>query len=79
MRAMKQIATILFASGVALITYGITRWVTFKQFVTPDPGSSEGDPRFFTAFEHMLAAVVAGVITVSLSAYCFTRARLKKW
>jgi hypothetical protein len=74
---MRRIATILFASGVAVITYGITRWLTFQEFVAPNPNAGEGDPRFFVAFEHMLAAVVAGVITVSVSAYLFSLAKQK--
>lgn len=75
---MRKLATFLLVSGVAVITYGITRWLSFKEFVTPDLTSGEGDPRFFTACQHMLAAVISGLIIICVSGYFFGRAKEKK-
>jgi hypothetical protein len=59
---MKKFATFLLVSAACLITYGITRWLTFKEFVVPDSSASEGDPRFYTAFQRMFTEVTAGVV-----------------
>jgi hypothetical protein len=76
--ALRKLATPLLILGVAVISCSITRWLTFRAFVTPDPDAEEGDPRFFTAGQHMLAAVFLGVIIVCVSRYCSNGAEKMK-
>ena len=72
---MRPLATMIFGLGVALITHGVTRWMAFQRYVGLDYNEGFGDPRSFTAFQHMLAESVAGIIAICLSAYLFTLAK----
>lgn len=68
----------IFGLGVALITHGWTQWTAFRRYVGLDYNEGFGDPRSFTAYQRMLAEVVAGVIAICLSAYLFTLAKKKR-
>ena len=71
---MNHIATTLLVLGVALTTYGVTRWSTIHHYALPE-GLGEGATRGFTSFQHMFISVAVGVILVSLSAYFYSRAK----
>jgi hypothetical protein len=58
--------------GATAITFGITRWVTIRQFALPE---GEGGTRGFTSFQHMFISVAVGVIAICASAYFFGRAK----
>jgi len=71
---MRKVATTLLVFGVTVITYGVTRWSIIRQYAPPE-GLGEGSTRAFTTFQHMFISVAVGVVAISLSAYCFSRAK----
>lgn len=74
-RSLRGLAIFLLVSGVSVIACGITRWISFRDFVKPEDDTGEGDPRFFTAGEHMIITVAVGVAIVVLAGYVFGKAK----
>ena len=73
---MRQFATALFGLGIAIVTFAVTRYSTFREYAPPaEPGASEGDPRFIIAIQHLIILVVIGFITLSLSGYLYGRGK----
>jgi len=69
---MRQSATAVFGLGVAIITFGITRYNTFRKFAPPS-NEGEGDDRYIIALQHMLVSVLVGVVLLLLSCYFLSR------
>jgi hypothetical protein len=67
---MRRLTHFFFILGLLVITHGLTRWDTFRKFVTPEYGG-EGDPRFMAAFQQMFIEVAIGLVLVSIAAYLF--------
>jgi len=68
----------LFGLGVGVVTFGITRYSTFREFPPPPLlNASEGDGRYITELIRLIVSVLSGFAVLALSGYVFGKARKK--